>query len=291
MSPKISVGPHINTRLPRLHIESMFQEEHVIYRYKYLPFSEGSLQTIVAGTMKFANALDFNDPFDCHPCFDLEHIKELPALKRELFKAAAERRGLSPAQRLRRKGEFLARLRDGIQDGSFRKGQIERIGVVSLSRSGTNILMWSHYADLHRGFLLEFRIPVSGTARDGIVAMDRLLPFPVKYQSTRPTIKIGLEIPEDLVEKMVLTKSDDWAYEQEERVVYQGRSPGIYPYRRDEVLASVVAGLKMPTSHRRELEMAVKHAATSGLQGLALYDARENPREFGITVPGHPRLG
>lgn len=256
-----------------------------------MPFNEGSLQTIVAGTMKFANALDFNDPFDCHPHFDLEHISELPKLNPQLFKAAGQRRGLSPAQRLARKGEFIARLRESICDGSFRKDTIERIGVVSLSRDGKNVLMWSHYADLHRGFMLEFRIPVFGTVIDSMYSMDRLLPFPVEYQSARPSIKIGLELPNDLVEKILLTKSDAWAYEQEERVVYQGRSPGIYPYRRDEILATVVAGLKMPAAHRQELEAAVKHAAKSGLQGLSLYDAREDPKEFGITVPGHHRLG
>lgn len=268
----------------------MFQEDQVIYRYKYLPFNEGSLQTIAAGTIKFSNALDFNDPFDCHPHFDLEHIEKIPKLKPELFKAAGDRRGLNPAQRLARKGEFLARLRESIHNGSFRKSQIECIGVVSLSRNGKNVLMWSHYADLHRGFMLEFRIPVLGTASDSIAAMNRLLPFPVKYQSARPSIKIGHELPDDLVEKILLTKSDDWAYEQEERVVYQGRSPGIYAYRRNDILASVVAGLKMPAVHRKELEMAVKHAATDGLQGLSLYDAKEAPRDFGITVPGHPRL-
>ena len=43
----------------------MFNEDHVIYRYKYLPFSEGSLKALTEGTMKFTCPLDFNDPFDC----------------------------------------------------------------------------------------------------------------------------------------------------------------------------------------------------------------------------------
>lgn len=269
----------------------MFEEHQVIYRYKYLPFNEGSLQTILGGTIKFSNALDFNDPFDCHPHFDLTHISEMPNLKPELFRAAAQRRGLSPAQRLARKGEFLARLRESIQNGSFRRDQVKNIGVVSLSRNGNNVLMWSHYGDLHRGFMLEFRIPIFGNTSDSVVALDRLLPFPVKYQSKRPSIKIGQELPDDVVEKILLTKSKDWAYEQEERVVYQGRGPGIYSYRRDEILASVVTGLKMPAADRQKLELAVRHAAKSGLQGLALYDAREIPTDFGISIPGHPRLG
>lgn len=269
----------------------MFQEDHVIYRYKYLPFNEGSLQTIISGTMKFANALDFNDPFDCHPHFDLDHIADLPKLKPELFKAAGERRGLSPAQRLAKTGEFLARLRNRIQDGSFRRSQIEGVGVVSLSRNAKSVLMWSHYADFHRGFMLEFRIPVMGTPKDSQVAIDRLLPFPITYQSTRPSIKIGLDLPTDLVKKIILTKSPDWSYEQEERVVYLGRSPGIYTYRRNEILASVVAGLKMSPIDKRALASAVEQAVPSGLQGLALYDVKECPKEFGIYVPGHPRLG
>lgn len=41
--------------------------EDVFYRYKYLPFNEGSLKVITEGTVKFTCPLDFNDPFDCQP--------------------------------------------------------------------------------------------------------------------------------------------------------------------------------------------------------------------------------
>ncbi len=212
----------------------MFDEGHVIYRYKYLPYSPAALEAIVAGTMKFSCGLDFNDPFDCNPHFDLMHIKNIPKLRPDLFRAAGERRRLSPAQRIEQKGQFIARLRGRIQDGTLRRQQLERIGIVSLSRGGKNVLMWSHYAERHKGFVLEFRIPVLGETRDLAYATDRLLPLPVTYQSGRPTIRIGAELPEDLVNRIVLTKSEEWEYEAEERVVDHLRPPGLpLPSRRD----------------------------------------------------------
>lgn len=267
-----------------------FDEEHVIYRYKYLPYSRPALETIVTGTMKFTCGLEFNDPFDCNPHYDLSDLENIPKLRPDLFKAAGDRRGLSPAQRIAEKGKFIALLRRSIRDGTFRRQQLERVGIVSLSREGTNILMWSHYAENHKGFVLEFRIPVMGEKRELAHATDRLLPFPVTYQPARPTIRVGVELPEDLVNRIVLTKSKEWEYEAEERVVDHLRPPGIYPYRRDEILCSVIAGMRMDRANRTELAQIVATAAQTGLFNLKLYDAVEAPSEFRMIIPGHPRL-
>lgn len=150
--------------------------------------------------------------------------------------------------------------------------------------------MWSHYAENHKGFVLEFRIPILGLQEDLAVANDRLLPFPITYQSGRPSIRIGSELPEDLVNRIVLTKSKDWEYEAEERVVDHTRPPGIYSYRRDEILCSVIAGMRMEPSNRAELGRLVAVAALTGLPNLTVFDAVGVPNEFRVTVPNHPRL-
>ena len=208
----------------------------------------------------------------------------------DLYKAAGDRRRLSPAKRIAERGEFIARLRNNIQDGTFRRQQLEGVGLVSLSREATNILMWSHYADNHKGFVLEFRIPILGRRRDLAYTSDRLLPFPVVYQPGRPSIKVGIELPEDLVERIVLTKSSEWEYEAEERVVDHLRPPGIYPYSRDEILCTVIAGMRMEHANRTELAQMVAVAAQTGPPGLALFDAVQSPSEYRMSVPGHPRL-
>jgi len=267
-----------------------FAEDQVIYRYKYLPFSLGALETLVSGTMKFTCGLEFNDPFDCNPHFDLSHINEIHKFRPDLYRAAGDMRGLSPAKRIAQRPEFIARLRNSILDGTFRRQQLERVGLVSLSREATNVLMWSHYAENHKGFVLEFRIPVLGEKRDLQYTTDRLLPFPVIYQPGRPSIKVGVELPQDLVNKIVLTKCNEWEYEAEERVVDHLRPPGIYPYSRNEVLCSVIAGMRMEKPEHLELVRIVSAVAESGLTGLKLYTAAQSATEYKIFVPGHPRL-
>ena len=268
----------------------MFDEEHVIYRYKYLPFSDGSLKTITEGTIKFTCPLEFNDPFDCLPYYDTTSIKQLPRTRPDLFKAAAQRRGLSPAQRIQQKGQFVARLRNRIKDGSFVTDLLAGVGVVSLSKNALNIPMWSHYADFHRGFVLEFRTPIMGSKEDLRLSTDRLLPFPVHYKANRPHIEIGLKLPDDLVERVLLTKSLDWEYEEEERVIDKERGPGIYGYKRDDVLCSVIAGMKMSEDNHRQLSSLVSNLAQHSIANLKLFRARAKEDEYSLVVKGHPRL-
>lgn len=268
----------------------MFDEEHVIYRYKYLPYSAGSLRVLTDSTIKFTCPLDFNDPFDCLPYYDPTSIEQVPRMRPDLYKAAGDRKGLSPAKRIQEKGKFVARLRNRIDDGSFARDLLGGVGVVSFSKSALSIPMWSHYADFHRGLVLEFRIPKMGTRKDLHLARDRLLPFPVHYKADRPHIKIGTEYPRDLLEKIVLTKSLDWEYEQEERVIDHERGPGIYKYRRDEILCSVIAGLKMSAENFRNLQLLVEELAQSSIPDLMLYRTRAKNGEYKLEVDGHPRL-
>ncbi|MES9903809.1 MAG: hypothetical protein ABW168_14180 [Sedimenticola sp.] len=52
--------------------------DETILRYKYVPFSEGSLSIIKEGTMKFTPPTEFNDPFDCAPDIDAnEYVKHV----------------------------------------------------------------------------------------------------------------------------------------------------------------------------------------------------------------------
>lgn len=267
----------------------MFDEENVIYRYKYLPYTEGALKALTDSTMKFTCPLEFNDPFDCKPYYDLANIQNIPSKRPDLFKAAGVRRGLSPAQRLQEKGKFVAKLKKRFDKGEFAQDAIARIGVVSLSKKALSIPMWSHYADFHRGLVLEFRIPVKGTKQDVLLTSDRLLPFPVKYSAQRPHINIGDE-PGDLVEKILLTKSLDWEYEEEERVVDQERGPGIYHYNRDEILSSVIAGMNLEDKNYGDLQLIINKIEKHNMVNLSLYKAQPKSDEYKLVVNGHPRL-
>lgn len=220
----------------------------------------------------------------------MTNIDRVPRLRPDLFKAAGDRRGLSPGRRLQKKGEFVARLRNRIKDGSFATDLLKRAGVVSLSKNALNILMWSHYADYHRGFVLEFRIPTKGVKRDLVLSTDRLLPFPVTYQVGRPRIDIGSYAQETLLHKILLTKSTNWEYEEEERVIDENRPPGVFKYRRDEILCSVIAGMRMSSDNFGSGHSLCQTLANSSIPTLNLYRAAPNPETYELHVPNHPRL-
>lgn len=83
---------------------------------------------------------------------------------------------------------------------------------------------------------------------------EYLYPLEVKYRKSRPVVLIPDEIGADsLVEKSFLTKSEDWAYEQELRATEHEKGHGIWEYQQKEVLASITLGARMSADERQEL--------------------------------------
>ena len=150
------------------------------------------------------------------------------------------------------KREVLGRTDAGLQRWEEHRQQvfdasIKSHGIFSLSAVNNDILMWSHYADAHRGICIEF---TGDSFRDD--HCHSFIPFPVQYQSEFPAIdmyKYG--DPRELVRKSVLTKAEQWAYEQEYRVLDMERSG-----RReipDDLLTGVIFGTRTPDAHREEV--------------------------------------
>jgi hypothetical protein len=87
-------------------------------------------------------------------------------------------------------------------------------GVLSLSRVNDNLLMWAHYCDSHRGFVLGLD-ETHGWFR-GLNQFGKYTqPLNVIYTSKRPTFKTGTD---DFHERLQCHKSIDWAYEEEVRI-------------------------------------------------------------------------
>lgn len=94
----------------------------------------------------------------------------------------------------------------------------ELLGVLCLSGSSRNPLMWSHYAESHRGTVLEFddRDPTFNRRRseeDDLGFLRR-----VSYSDARP--HISTFSGDELFVQMALIKALDWAYEQEQRLIW-----------------------------------------------------------------------
>jgi Protein of unknown function (DUF2971) len=128
----------------------------------------------------------------------------------------------------------------------FKKSQGDKIGMLCFSKSWTSPVLWSHYADGHKGVCLGFDL-------------KRDLVEEVKYADERLTanlsdVKDPPPIPEDLQDLLLVTKYRRWQYENEMRrfVELSKLKPvrGIYFWRfdNDMRLREVILGPLCPSS-------------------------------------------
>jgi hypothetical protein len=88
-------------------------------------------------------------------------------------------------------------------------------GLICFTESWRSPVMWAHYADKHRGICLGFDIAQGDTS--GLVS-------PVVYNIDRLQFELDQEQPlyginEEFVRALIYTKSKEWAYEREWRVM------------------------------------------------------------------------
>ena len=271
------------------------KHQKFIYRYKYLPFNENSLKILTEGTIKFTNPETFNDPFDSRP----PYVANFEDIAKTRFKAirkyAKEELGLTAAETIRYSRKFAAQMKMNAENGVIKNNVASRFGMVCLTSTPDNLLMWSHYADSHKGFIVGFKIPTDGafSAVDihneiDIIKYwkDCLYPLPVDYCTERPIVLYGSDSDLETSQKALLSKSVDWDYERESRVIDTTRPPGIYHYNRNLILHSVAAGLNMEDEDYHRLGSIVRDLREKeGLTHLTLYKAEADQREYKVLIP------
>ncbi|MFM5754127.1 DUF2971 domain-containing protein [Aeromonas veronii] len=105
------------------------------------------------------------------------------------------------------------------------RSQVNQYGIVSLSETSRNLLMWAHYADEHRGicigykddFLDSMEKPID-TNHGGHFKPTRVMYDTIRYYKESDNKK-GLPEPSELCFKILTNKSDDWIYEKEHRCI------------------------------------------------------------------------
>jgi hypothetical protein len=223
----------------------------------------------------FASPEQFNDPFDCQvqASFDAtdeeweEYLGVMmkdkhPELDYEVRSAFV--RQLISSGWLEDPGSKQKVVSD-VQE------TVNKIGVLCLSEVRDDILMWSHYADGHRGFCLQFNIKTT------YYPFGELL-FKVKYLSSYPQINI-LRDREDQTKKVLLTKADLWKYEKEWRILDLENSPGIKVFPA-EMLTGVIFGCGM--SH--ESRQLIREWAKGMEIPLKFYQTTKKEKEFGLEI-------
>jgi len=182
------------------------------YIYKYCSFETGEL-TISSQLLKFNNPSFFNDPFDCD--VNLLEFDFSDCCSDVLNDIETVKTNLSSAFPLEDIEEILTK--ENIQE-IYKKGQIDKIEKSSIScfsLNPSNMTMWSHYADKHKGVCLIFDIGLDCFLEDESL-WDRINMNMVKYDDLKPVNY--LKSKQDGINNLFFLKSKDWAYEEEWRI-------------------------------------------------------------------------
>jgi hypothetical protein len=211
--------------------------------YKYQPYNTQTLDNLKNRIIWFSTPEQFNDPFDCGIPFELPE-------------------GTWPEGLIAKRNSFR---------------------IACFSECVDNLQMWSHYADGHRGFCLEF----SGNNRPFSVAV------PVKYYDENPIPNLEPKIPWEQMSKerklrnqakmqrrarfvCITTKSSGWSYEKEWRLAW-GSKNGVQVYDAS-LLTGIYLGCAMPSVHKEIVAQILNGSPTQ------IYEMRRSETKFKVEI-------
>jgi hypothetical protein len=146
---------------------------------------------------------------------------------------------------------------------------LSKMGVYCLGEDRGSMLMWGHYSSCHKGFCLGF----DTTLADGLFGRAQQ----VKYAADLPVAAIVVDSEDQIIEKMLLTKSNDWRYEQEWRIIEFDNVPGLIAYP-PESLIEIIFGLEMDEKHKAALRQLARDAKSNA----QFFQARKDPGKYAL---------
>lgn len=184
--------------------------------YKYL--SPERIDVLQNLKIRFTQPCSLNDPFESALLIRTDAFQ---TFKENLEREAAN---LAPKSEQDRqlleetKAELLEQAKHSVAPHAVGRELSDYLnrsqGVLSLSRTNDSLLMWAHYCNSHRGYVLGLDDTHPWFyQQNGLGESTR--PHNVIYTSRRIAVQ---EDAEDLYDRLLCYKSLEWAYEQEVRI-------------------------------------------------------------------------
>ncbi|MCK4677768.1 MAG: DUF2971 domain-containing protein [Bacteroidales bacterium] len=187
--------------------------------YKYVSYADG-IKLFFSKQLKFSTPDSFNDPHDCNENifkFTIDNYSTQLMLDEGLYSRDEDEINLS-IEELTKK--LLTEGKINLQNLKFREifeGFKRSLGVTCFSRESNDFLMWSHYADKHKGFCIGFDTHYFNEKCD-------LKVYKIIYSNSFKKYDFFNET-ELACNKWLTTKSKKWKYENEYRLFTREKKP------------------------------------------------------------------
>lgn len=234
--------------------------------YKYNSINDNLLNSLRDGYLWFSKPLDFNDPFDCWTA--LVNFSEpedyLQKLAKDRFAHLPRKERRNNERKLMKQSHRATEVYTTLIEKTA-----QMMGICCFTTDNDHMLMWSHYAEKHQGICLEF---------DPLAQLNYFLTAEVRYTDAFKPLNY-FRSDEDALMIMALTKSIDWAYEKEIRVIRPTEN-GKQSFNKS-ALTGVILGCKTPAKTIAEIRTLI---ADSGYENIKFRQAIMAKDRFQISI-------
>ncbi len=261
--------------------------------YKYLP--PNRVQVLKNLEIRFSQPRALNDPFEGSPLIDMSSsISDLmDQIERYRFdlcentvgeEKTSENCKILDEEVRSLKSHLLEKMSSSNVGRELMDWLNKRIGILSLSRTFSNLLMWTHYADRHKGFVIGFDESHEFFYQKSYLGLGTC-PSQVRYtkQRSAPTLQDF-----DYYEKLLCEKPIDWAYEEEVRVLRifterTKRSPNVdesgYPIYlfdipKDSIKSIYIGAHAAPNLESEVIDIVHKNGLDAEVYGISISKTR-----------------
>lgn len=249
-----------------------------LYKYKHVDISDNTgkdraKDLLLRSKLWLSSPNDFNDPFEMSANVIINASGDE---KRKYFKSVARNLGLNhiDSQKFVKKMSITNNnvLKEYYKE-SIRK-TFETIGVHCFSYDPRNILMWSHYANEHKGICVQIE-----RVRDFKTLVQVVN---VNYSNNYPSINF-IKSSVDDIKNTILNKSTDWKYEQECRILLPGQANTKIDINEDSVVG-IIFGCIAPDDLKSFIKEIISERKMMRLSPVKLYEAVQHDREFKLYI-------
>ncbi len=238
------------------------------FLYKYRDFNENTNRIITQASLYLSPIEKFNDPFDSSLSYRQHYTKEEIRKYWKNFLKGNTQLSFEQVIKTNGKNDNFVKTQNKMRDKARKE-----MGVLSLSKNYTSILMWSHYANNHKGLVFEFEAKYT----DSCLAKAMRVGYSIDYDVLSYVAK--REVREKQYIKELLTKFEDWSYEEEYRVI-EIDFFGEQKFKKDE-LKSIIFGLR---AKKTDIDAMIRLCQENGFSHVKFKKAEAVHGKFALSV-------
>ncbi len=229
----------------------------------------------------FSSRKNFNDLFDSK----IDFVKPTPKQFKEL-RCLVNKNRRQEFERCIDKGIFTEYGHSLIERLVMESNKLfDAYPILSLSKNSKSNLMWAHYSDSHQGFCIEFKsqyMKADKVEYHGVIQQVKLLDMVRMYFGDPDGEKLSKDIW-----KALLTKLNEWKYEEEYRFIggdsmgggriQNGEKILKFPYV-TEAVESIIFGCRMDDKVKKYIAQNLPYKvklkqAVAGMSSIEIIDS------------------